>query len=144
MNPLDKVLFNLHTLASVPKGGRISTCKEFIVIEEIAFMQGYWRWLNAESRDRAIVVICREVRTSIMFAQYISESFHLFSDNPQRIVRVAELEKIKDALAGASIGISNICYTYDEDVSGNLTPLVDEIANCVGSIRALMIELGEI
>lgn len=162
MNVLDKLLFNLHTIASIPKGSRISTAKEFIIIEDDSIMQGVWRKMNADSRDKAVASICREIRTTIAIAYYIMESHHLFAESRvlpddincdvaisstlppnARDKRINDIKKIKAGLLGANHGIDAICQTYeDADVSGHLKPLIGEIVECSDHISRLLIELG--
>lgn len=140
MNTLDKLLFNLQTIANIPKGGRLNTTKEFIGLEEETLLQGFWRRYNADSRDKAVAAICREVRTVIMIANYVVESVHIVGDNDQsdmRNRRYIEIKKIGFCLTGASRGISNICQTYsaDSDVIGNLAPLIEEINECLSTLN---------
>ena|ERR1700744_841792 len=162
MDVLDKLLFNLQTIASVQKGKKISTVKEFIIIEDNSLTQGFWRWKYADSRDKTVNHICREVRTTIAMAAYISECQVLFTEkqplnesnydiaiNTKSVLlrdrRVGELKKIRSGLLAAKEGISNICYTYsaDADVSGRLKPLIDEICDCMTALTQLLINIGE-
>lgn len=152
MNVLDKLLFNLQTIASVPKGKRIGTTKEFIVIEEESPMQGFWRWKYSDSRIIASRCICREVRTTIVMAQYILESTYLaMPESPPtdflvgRASRIITLKKIRIGLIGAATGVNNICQTYesDADFAGNLRPLISEINTCVATITTTLKHMGE-
>jgi hypothetical protein len=168
MNVLDKLLFNLHTIAGVPKGKRIGTTKEFIIIEEESPMQGFWRWKYSDSRDKAASCICREVRTIIVMAQYLLESKYLVgieatappasegSSRPvqnisaqdflsERTSRLLNLKKIRLSLIGAAVGVNNICQTYEIDANfaGNLRPLVAEINGCAMMIGIALKQLGE-
>jgi hypothetical protein len=158
MNVLDKLLFNLQTIANIPHGRRISTSKEFIVIEPDSVMQGYWRWQRSESRDKAVLAVCREVRTTITIAGYIAESHYFYADPERELTfdtiiahsdgrakRVAEMKKIRLSLLAASDGVGALCITYqgDADVSGHLHPLSGEIVDCVARLTTLLIELGE-
>ena len=144
MNVLDKLVFNLQTIATISKGKRIGTVKEFIIIEDDSPVQGFWRWKNAESRDKAVSIICREVRTTIAFAEYILEIMSILTLLPvadegqasgerlRVIEHTQELKKIQEALVGAAVGINNISQTYytDADVSGHLQPLITEMHGC--------------
>ncbi len=165
MTVLEKLLFNLHTLAAVPKGKRINTTKEFINIEDDSVMQGLWRWKNADSRDKTIKCISKEIHTTIMITAYILDSKYLDSANPAtsttsgapdtilptsascpaRSARIAELKKIRMALFMASTGVNNICQTYenDSDFAGRLRPLLGEIVICTASISSALARLGE-
>lgn len=163
MNVLEKLLYNLQTIASIPKGKRISTAKEFIVIDEDSMLQGYWRWARVDSRDKAVQSICREVRTTIAIAHYIMESQHLFLENSaskddncdiaitingpatKRDERISDLKKIRAGLLEANYGIDNLCQTYEDDanVGGCLKPLLGEINDCSTQITQLLREIGE-
>ncbi len=139
MNVLDKLVFNLQTIATIPKGRRIGTAKEFLIVEGESPMASFWRWKNAESRDKAVTAICKEVRTTIAFAEYILEIMHIIPQLPggEYVSETykkhsADVKKIYEALLGAVIGINNLCSTYDADadVSGHLHPLISEIYKC--------------
>ncbi len=144
MNVLDKLLFNLNTIAGVPRGCRIDTTKEFIVIEEDSMMQGLWRKMNADSRQKTIGRISREVRSTIMFATYILDCYAFYVDTaPQlRTQRIIELKKIRIALIKVNKGIENICQTYDADVAGHLGPVSTEARECVKQIEDMLRQLG--
>lgn len=137
MNAVEKVLYNVGTISLIPRGARIGTTKEFIVIEAASPLQGVWRWHNADSRDRAITTVCREIRMLIAITGLMLDSKHLAGapgDSRDRCVN--ELKKIHKLLLGAITGINNLCETYadDADVAGHLKPLMPEIADCSTAI----------
>jgi hypothetical protein len=145
MNILERVLFNLETISNISRGQKISTAKEFIVLDDYTITQGFWRWKNAESRDKAIFAICKEVRTVIFIALCILESKYI-SNAPENAdqaliknYRIGELKKIQDGLSYALNGVNNICFTYenDADVTGRLRPLLTEMTDCVASISKM-------
>ncbi len=148
MNILDKLLYNLKTISCIPKGKRISTAKEFIVIEDESMIQGYYRWKNSDSRDKATNRICNEIRTVLIIATYIMESRTLYlpKDNTDstKEKRIEELKKIRISLLGVCQGINNLSMTYEEDanVVGNLVPLVGEIDDCIHELTQVLIDLG--
>lgn len=149
MDRMDKLLFNLHTIASVPSGRRISTAKEFITIEDEGPLQGVWRWKAADTRDKAACAINNEIRTVILLTKYIIESRYLSGEHvrsPESQERIAILRRVRTACASTIVGIDNICRTYAEDanVIAQLRPLVDEIISCVEDIEKLLSSLGEI
>lgn len=161
MDVLDKLLFNLRTIANISKGKRISTAKEFIVIDEDSLLQPITRWRAGDTRDKAVQVICREVRTVIKLSSYIMESRFLYScDAPnaddklatirtplhtKKDERINELKKVWSILAETNYGIDNICETYRDDanVLAYLKPLIDEINDHVSAIARLLVGLGE-
>lgn len=164
MNILDKLLFNLHTISNIPTGKRISTAKEFIVIDEDSMLQGFWRWRAADSRDKAVRTVCNEIRTVIILSKYIMESVHLFIENEseqmnqsfeimvnlapkmnKREERLSDLKKIRLSLMNCNPGIDNLSRTYenDADVLGHLKPLIGEINECVSEITKTLLEFGE-
>jgi hypothetical protein len=152
MNVLDKTLFNLHTISTIPVGKRISTAKEFITIDETNTGQWFWRWLAGDSRAKAIIAICREVHFTIAISQYIVESMDILkslSGNEQvngiYSARVKDLRKIHRDLSGAVQGVKNLCETYrgDADVLGHLSPLIDESTAHLDLIISTLIALGE-
>lgn len=164
MDILDKLLFNLKTIAAIPKGKKISTAKEFIVIDDDSLMQPITRWRSGETRDKAVQAICREVRTIIKLSKYIMESKYLYIESTvdtnddrcdiavslsktvsKRDERINELKKIHVGLTEAYCGIDNICETYcdDTNVLAPLKQLIGEINEHTSSILKLLIELGE-
>ncbi len=158
MNVLDKLIFNLQTIATIPRGRRIGTAKEFLVIEDDSPIQSFWRWKNAESRDKAVIAICKEIRTIIAFAEYMLEIIQTVpslpaaaddrgTEGPMGSItsykrHSADLKKIYVALLGAVTGINNLCITYDSDadVAGHLRPLFSEIHICVQRILTVIPE----
>src|SRR5579872_1932797 len=109
MNVLERILHNLKTIADISKGERISNAKEFIVKDEPSLLQGLWRRKAGDSRTKAVISICQEVRFAIAISEYISESYVLrevneVSDDKNdkdnttntnlRNLRVDELKKI--------------------------------------------------
>lgn len=166
MDILDKLLFNLNTIANIPKNSRISTSREFIVIDNESLLQPIMRWRDNDTRDKSVEVIKREVKTTIKMASYIMESKWLFVDNEDnedtnngnnsdhsdnandniRNERIAELKKIRKALKNSKIGINNLCITYicDANIIAGLKPIIVEIDQCFNNITSLLIELGEI
>lgn len=158
MNTLEKLLFNLQTIAGIPKGKRISTAREFIVIDEESVLQPLIRWRAGDTRDKAALVICREIRTVIDISHYISESKYLYDDafesadaykqTPQmqeaRITRIAELKNIRIGLREAGYGISNLCETYynDANVIAELKPIIAEISTRVEELTKILIDIG--
>lgn len=140
MDILDKLLYNLQTIANIPKGRRISTAKEFIRIDTDSPFQGIWRWKRVDSRDKAMQAIGREVRTVIVISKYIMES-HLLTCADARFAaardeRINELKKIHHGLLEANRGIDNICQTYHDDanIGASLKPLIGEISGCLTAI----------
>jgi hypothetical protein len=137
MSVLDKLLLNLQTIADIPRFGRIGTTKEFLIVEENTPLQGVWRRMNADSRDRAVILVCREVRTTIALVRYLSESRYLDERPPGSPVlasqRIEELTHARNTLQSAIKGINTLCQTYsaDADVFGRLQPLIGEITECV-------------
>jgi hypothetical protein len=164
MDVLEKLLFNLQTIASIPKGKRISTAKEFIIIDEDSVLQPVLRWRAGDTRDKAVQAICREVRTTIKLSEYIMESRYIYLENDtptitdncdiavtvvrpisKRDERINEVKRIRSNLSEANYGIDNICETYcdDANVLAYLKPLIGEISDHVSKITKLLIELGE-
>jgi hypothetical protein len=155
MDILECLMFNLQTIASIPKGRRISTAKEFIVIDEDSALQPWRRWRAGDSRDKGVLAVCKEVRTIIKLSEFISESKYLFieadNDAPdensteERDYRLNSLKKICNGLSDAGIGIDNLCETYicDANVIAHLKPLVSEMANHVAKLTKLLNDLGE-
>jgi len=100
---LDKVLFNLNTLASCPRGGKIMSTTEYIVIEAQSYWQGLARGYRADTKERAAARIGADVQLAVEFAT-------LMLENP-----AAHVEKLKNILMGlraAAIGIDRLRSTY--------------------------------
>lgn len=162
MDTLERLLFNLQIIANIPKGKRINTSKEFIIIEDDSVFQPINRWRAGETRSKAVQVVCREIRTVIGMAKYILESKYLVKneDNSSdyrsdehhtdhqniKSERIKELRLIRSGVIKASVGISNLCDTYCEDsnVLANLQPLANEISSCVDKITNLLVDIGEL
>jgi hypothetical protein len=61
MDPIDKLLYDLQTISSLTAGQKISTLKEFIVVENEYLLQGLVRWRYDDSRDKTLAVIRNKV-----------------------------------------------------------------------------------
>lgn len=152
MNTLDKLLFNLEIIASIPSGKRIVTNKEFIDIDADSAFQGVWRWKSGDGRDRAVQIICKEIRTAILIAGCMRESYYFmdldFNDEQWviRTCRIIDLKKIRFGLVRAIYGVSSLCTTYSEDPNtlANLRLLPVEITSCTTLIVQTLESIGEI
>ncbi len=147
MDVLDKLLFNLKTISGIPQGKKICTSKEFIIIDDGSIAQGFWRWKNAECRDKAVLFICREIRTIIAFSQLVMESRWFApgqETSPQRPQKAEDLKKIYTSLHNVRQGVANICYTYkdDADVTGHFAPIDKEILACNRLISEFLTTVG--
>lgn len=162
-NVLEKLLLNLQTVASIPKGKRIATTREFINIEQESFWQGIYRMSHGDSRDKAVTSIQNLIDTLIAYMELIMESRHLCSEAQTseaaacdipiagleaisaRDKRIGWLKKINAGFSEAITGISNLCETYADDtnVVGRLTPTIKKISTQVARLTRLLIDIGE-
>lgn len=164
MNVLNKLLFNLNTIAKISKGERISTAKEFIVKDEESILQPVLRWRAGDTRDKAVQVICKEVQTTIALSNFIMESKFLYLESEldntdescdiavevnksitKRDERIKSLKHIRCGLIDANYGIDNICQTYEDDanVLAHLKPIIGEINDHISVLTSVLISLGE-
>lgn len=156
MDVLDKLLFDLHTIASIPSGKRISTAKEFIVIDDDSPIQGFWRWKAADDRYKAVRAICERVCTTTLIAKLLFESkyFNIAEgvnnekndkNDEKYSERVNNLKQIYAHLIACKGGINNLQHTYenDADVVGHLSPAVIELDKCVQDIKKFLTDIGE-
>lgn len=145
MNVLDKLLFNLNTIAGICKGQKISTAREFISLDDdSALLQSFWRWKAGDDREKNVQTICKDVRTVIAICGYILESHHLYATDDKYAERVDDVKKIRLGLNGAIIGINNLCQTYigDTNILAQLNPLGREVCDCLNNITAALLHLG--
>ncbi len=134
-----RLIHNLTTISLIPRGGRISTSKEFIVIEEDAMLQGWWRRVNAESRTRAVDVVVRDVTTATTIVDLMCEI--VLCNSPRKNEYMKLLSKFADVMAAAVHGIVNLCATYaaDADVSGHLAPMITDLNRCSAAARETIV-----
>lgn len=134
MDPLGKLLFNMKALGEIRPGYRINTTREYIAADGESLIQGVWRTMAGDSRDKTAQVICRDVRLLIYIAGLLAE----LQKNGVRDTR-PQLEGIVEGLSCAERGVHNVINTYvgDNDVSAALQPLLAEIKDC----RAEMLKL---
>jgi hypothetical protein len=145
MDILDKLLFNLQTVAAITKGCRISTSKEFISIEEDSALQGLWRWKQGDTRDKAVMCITKDVHIVIKLADLLIELVRLSDpDSEPRKKYIYDLRHIYTALANSIVGLSNLCDTYgsDANVVGYIHPLTISINAMVDRLMDFLVELG--
>jgi hypothetical protein len=150
MDPVEKLLFEANTIASIPKGARISTHQEFINIEQPYVGQSILRAINRDSREKAVTCVCQRVQLLIKISTIMLESRFL-SPNEQsdmlveREKRIILLKKIHIALANVCDGINSLCDTYSDDanVIANLKPLLVNVDNQVAVLSRFLMEIGE-
>lgn len=159
MNAIGEIVHNLNTIGSLSAGDRISTAKKFITVDNRS-AQFIWRTISADSRERSISAVCREIRLAITILGLITESAELSrpvddpvdppdeivllaSDTPQS-TRAGQLRELYAALSAAQSGVSALCSTYsdDADARGELLPLHGEIASALSGALTRMIEIG--
>lgn len=159
MNSVDEIIHNLRTIGGLSAGDRISTAKRFITVDNRS-AQFLWRTVSADSRDKSISAVCREIRMAITILGLITESVELHkpaddpaeppdeivlirADSPQS-TRVNQLRELYAALSLSQSGVSALCATYmdDADACGALMPLHTEIAAALSSALTLMMNLG--
>lgn len=159
MNSIDEIVHNLKTISGLSAGDRISTAKRFITVDNRT-AQFLWRTVSADSRERSISVVCREIRLAITLLELITESAELRvavdapDEPPDEIVmiradssqssRAEQLRCLYSALSAAQSGVSALCGTYidDADAQGELLPLHGEIATALSAALTVMIKLG--
>lgn len=156
---IDKHLFDLQTIANIPKGKRISTSDEFINIEEESAFQPVFRTLKGESRRKAVGCVIDVIDDVVEYADILMESRYLdkydhfvvdaiddrSSFNDGRNIRILYLKKIKNSLSEANEGIDNLCETYSNDanVIAKLMPVIANINNQVSKLVKILIDLNE-
>ena len=130
MDPLDKLLYDLQTIANLSAGKKISTLKEFITVEDSYFLQGLVRWRYDDSRDKTLAVISNKVHLIIKFAILLCETGG--TDAGRR----RELTNIYEGLTMSLRGFTHLQYTYNNDAHflANLGHLVQEINDCAAHI----------
>jgi hypothetical protein len=150
MEPLEKLLFDAKTIASIKKGEKINTSQEFINIEPKHIGQSLLRAYYRESRERAVVNVCQRMELLIEFSKLLLESKYLTPTDTdylmiEREKRILSIKKIHVALANASDGINNLCETYSDDnnVLGALKPLLTRIEAHVSTLSKYLMEIGE-
>lgn len=135
MEVSDKLLVDLETIASIPRGRRINTSKEFINIESEALTTSVWRAINHDSRDRTVAVVCSRIQLAIFITELLIEGG----------TRTLLLKRLHIALYNCMDGVNNLCDTYLNDVNvvANLRPLIDQIRSQVSCIGDFLETLGE-
>lgn len=119
MDYLDKILYNLQTLANIPRGAKLITGREFIDIDkEEGLRQSLLRAWRCESRERNIADVRGLIEVSVLVSDLLIESRN-------RTERADSLRTIAMRLYESKAGIVNLCNTYnDANISGQLEPLL--------------------
>lgn len=150
MDAVEKLIFDAGTIASIPKGARISTTREFIEIDPEYVGQGIIRAINRDCRERAVIIVCQRLDMLIAFSDVYLESKYLDPDRTDSIViererRLVLIKRIHMALARACDGVDALSDTYghDKNVQGNLKPLMQRVNNQVSKLARFLMERGE-
>jgi hypothetical protein len=151
MDVIDKHLYQLNTISNIPPGKKISTAREFIVVEDDSTFQCVWRWKAGDERTRGILVICNivhytiELSTRIMESKYLVNGLEEANDLAMKNKRISELKKIRLGLLTAIRGIEHTAATYaaDADTISPIKPLIGEINDNADVILTFLKALGE-
>lgn len=138
METLDKILYQLKTIARIQKNAKISTDKEFIVVESASVFQWLYRWNANESRNKALNKITEIISTAICLSTIMMEV-------PGEI-HLSNIKKIKERLMYARHGVENLCETYrdDADFIGKIRPTVSKIILHLEKMDEYLDKLGTV
>lgn len=139
-------LMNLKTLGEIQKNTKVSTNKDFLVVDEQTLTSGLSRWRNDDSREKTVKRIHSEVNNAISHSNWIIESRWLSKDLAKhelylRHARLKLLMEIRQALQSASSGISALCITYANDA--NTTNPLKIISTAIAAHMTVLIETIE-
>lgn len=139
-------LMNLKTIGEIQKNTKVSTNKDFLVVDEQTFISGLSRWRNDDSRQKTVKRIQMEVNNAISHSTWILESRWLSKNLEKhelylRHSRIMLLIEIKQALQSASAGINALCITYANDA--NTTNPLKIISTAIVAHMTILIETLE-
>ena len=156
MEALEKLLFNLQTIANIPKGKKITTATQFINIEDGGTLQPIWRTTARDSGIKSSLMVQQVIELIIVISDLMIESKNLFIDEvPQEVVfgiiqlserekLLAKIKHIVELLDDSRIGVENLYATYynDTNIKAVLDPLLKKIDNHVEKQRKILLEMG--
>lgn len=137
MSTLKKLIYNLNTISNIPRGRRVRTTGDLISIDDDTPLQGLWRWISSEGRDRTVKFICNEIRYAILLSKYMMAAISTTTNAAEKDELCSDLKALMESLNRTPAGIENICWTYKNDtqVEWNMDNLKNEISDCLTSIR---------
>jgi hypothetical protein len=136
---IERIIYELTTISSIPKGGKISTQDEYInIITDTNALTNITRTLTGDSRKRAIAIINNIITTAIEIIDWIMKCKYLdpiyesgvrhaegASDDEKRksidVIRLERdrvfglLRKLHTALSNSIGGLTNLSITYAGD-----------------------------
>ncbi|SME64793.1 Hypothetical protein FSTVST1_114 [Faustovirus ST1] len=136
---IERIIYELTTISSIPKGGKVSTHDEYInIITDTNAITNITRTLTGDSRKRTIAVINNIITTAIEIIDWIMKCKYLdpiyeagvrhaegASDDEKRksidVIRMERdrvfslLRKLHTALSNSVGGLTNLSITYAGD-----------------------------
>ncbi len=128
MDTVEKLLYELKTISEIQKNTKISTYKEFIVIESNSMFQWAYRWRYGDSRNATTTHIANIIDTVITVVT-------LMLENPKK--HGDTLRTFLERLRAGHIGMTNLCDTYkeDQDFIGNIRPVISKMVRIADTIE---------
>lgn len=154
---LNKLLRDLKVISRIEENGRLSTTgRNTVSIESDSLLQGFWRSLWGDSRERGSESVANVVTAVIEISEALMESRYLRAETasagmPEEYVRT-EREKVIDALRKVSKelhsavrGISNLSCTYKDDqvMAAKLEQLIGDAEAHVAKVDQCLAKLKE-
>lgn len=129
MDTVDKLLYELKTISEIQKNMKISTHKEFIVIESNSMFQFMYRWWNSDSRAITATHIANIIDTVTTVATLMMENSKKHEET---------LQTILSRLRASQVGITNLCDTYkdDQDFIGKIRPVISKMIRLADQIES--------
>lgn len=136
---IERLIYELTTISSIPKGGKISTQDEYInIITDTNTLTNLTRTITGDSRKRTLSVVSSIISTAIEITDWIMRSKYLdpiyetgvrfaegVNDDEKRktidVIRIERdrvfsiLRKLYTALHNSIGGLTNLSITYAGD-----------------------------
>lgn len=147
-NLMDKIFVDLKILSKLPENGKINTtsCNQ-LYLENTYMLQGLYRFLKGDSRNKTIEKIEELVSTTKQVAQSMlnSNSMNIYNNqntSPSNFEitefnnNCNQLKSLSNELNNAQKGINNLKITYKDD-----TYIESKLEVIYENIRRLIIEI---
>lgn len=131
----DKLLINLKILGKIEKNGKISkSCDGVIALETDSYIQSLKRFINSDSRRRAIHEISSIITEAFSVLNHLMNSRYLIEEKEtfEYTNIIGFISLLLSELESAKLGIQNLQFTYitDLNVSSQLDIIIMKI-DCV-------------
>lgn len=156
MEVLEKLLINLETISNITKYAKLSTCGEYINIDEYSLIQPFTRTIRGDDHTKALARIANIIDILIFISSLLMESksieeitilpadeIGIVAQETPRAITIRRLKLIHRHFYRSHPGFDKLIETYSHDAN-IVTSILDIKSKVTAHTRALEVFLKSI